>query len=84
VLDADMTALLQALQERNAELIVISERKELLAAAHLGLRLPAGVPEWLAPLVAVVPAQLLAYRLAEARGLSIDQPRGLNKVTETR
>lgn len=84
VLDADMTAMLQALLERGAELIVISDREELVARANLGLQLPTGGPEWLSPLVAVVPAQLLAYRLAEARGLNVDQPRGLNKVTETR
>jgi len=42
------------------------------------------VPEWLSPLTAVLPGQLLALRLTEARGLPVDQPAGVNKVTETR
>ena len=41
------------------------------------------VPEtdWiLAPLLAVVPLQLLAYRIARLRGLNVDQPRNLAKT----
>jgi glutamine---fructose-6-phosphate transaminase (isomerizing) len=34
----------------------------------------------LAPLVAVVPLQLLAYEIATARGLDVDQPRNLAKT----
>jgi glucosamine--fructose-6-phosphate aminotransferase (isomerizing) len=48
-----------------------------------GLRLPQAVPEPLSPLVAIVPGQLLAAHLAEARGYDPDKPRGLNKVTKT-
>jgi glucosamine--fructose-6-phosphate aminotransferase (isomerizing) len=43
-----------------------------------------GVPEWLAPLVAVVPGQVTALRLATLRGLDLDRPAGLTKVTLTR
>ena len=38
---------------------------------------------WLTPLTAVVPAQLLAQRVAEARGVDVDRPGGLSKVTRT-
>lgn len=41
------------------------------------------VPELLSPLVAVVPGQLLAFHVARARGLDPDDPRGIQKVTET-
>jgi glucosamine--fructose-6-phosphate aminotransferase (isomerizing) len=41
------------------------------------------VPEALSPLVAIVPGQLLALHLAQARGFDPDKPRGLNKVTKT-
>ncbi|MEN6479507.1 MAG: SIS domain-containing protein [Anaerolineales bacterium] len=84
VLDADMDAMADALTQLGAELVMISDRDALLARAQLGLRLPQGIPEWLSPIAAVIPAQLLAYRLAVARGLDIDRPRGLHKVTETR
>ena len=40
--------------------------------------------ELLAPLVDILPAQLLAYHLTVARGLDPDNPRGLSKVTVTR
>ncbi len=42
------------------------------------------VAESLSPLVAIVPGQLLACRLAIARGRDPDRPRGLTKVTRTR
>jgi glucosamine--fructose-6-phosphate aminotransferase (isomerizing) len=38
----------------------------------------------LSPLVDILPAQLLAFHLARARGLDPDNPRGLTKVTITR
>jgi glucosamine--fructose-6-phosphate aminotransferase (isomerizing) len=40
-------------------------------------------PEWLSPLCAVIPAQLLAVGAAERRGLDVDRPVGLQKVTRT-
>jgi glucosamine--fructose-6-phosphate aminotransferase (isomerizing) len=36
-------------------------------------------PAWLAPVVAVVPLQLLAYHIAVRRGTDVDQPRNLAK-----
>jgi glucosamine--fructose-6-phosphate aminotransferase (isomerizing) len=42
------------------------------------------VPEWLSPLVAVLPAQALAAVLAARHGADIDRPYGLLKVTRTR
>lgn len=41
------------------------------------------LPEHLAPVASVVPGQLLAESLARRLGLDPDQPRGLNKVTQT-
>jgi glucosamine--fructose-6-phosphate aminotransferase (isomerizing) len=37
-------------------------------------------PSFLSPLLAVVPLQLLAYRIARLRGLNVDQPRNLAKT----
>ncbi|MDK2821884.1 MAG: hypothetical protein PWP31_1849 [Clostridia bacterium] len=37
------------------------------------------VPDWLAPIVTVVPLQLLAYYTAVARGCDVDKPRNLAK-----
>ena len=37
------------------------------------------VPEWLQPLVTVIPLQLLAYHIALLRGCDVDKPRNLAK-----
>jgi glucosamine--fructose-6-phosphate aminotransferase (isomerizing) len=72
------------LKSRGAELIIISDRQDLLAEAVTPLPLPEGVPEWLSPIVAVVPGQLFALRLTLVKGNDPDQPLGLQKVTITR
>lgn len=84
VVAEDVAALVPVVRDHHARLAVISDDESLLASADLALALPRGTPEWLSPLVAVVPGQLLALRLAEERGLDVDRPAGLRKVTETR
>jgi glucosamine--fructose-6-phosphate aminotransferase (isomerizing) len=42
------------------------------------------VAEWLGPAAAIIPAQLLAVGLAERRGVDVDAPFGLSKITLTR
>jgi glucosamine--fructose-6-phosphate aminotransferase (isomerizing) len=79
----DMRAFCATARERGAELIAISDRAEILDAARTTLNLPQRVPEWLSPIVAILPGQLFAAHLAHARGYDPDQPRALHKVTET-
>ncbi len=80
----EMKSFMGTAQERGAELIVISDDDEALALGRVALGLPTGVPEWLSPLCAIVPGQLLAMHLANTRDLDPDRPRALHKVTETR
>lgn len=68
---------------RGAELLIISDRQDLLAEAMTPLSLPADLPEWLSPLVAVVPGQLVALHLTLVKGNDPDRPLGLAKVTIT-
>ena len=75
---ASMQAVIDGLAARGARLLVIGE------AGDAALRLVPGVPEWLSPLVTVIPGQLVALRLAELRGVDVDHPHGLQKVTLTR
>ncbi len=82
---ADLLSLLRRLHgDLKAELLVISDQTEALELAQSPLALPQGIPEWLTPLVAIVPAQLFAYHLTRAKGYNTDQPRIIHKVTETR
>jgi glucosamine--fructose-6-phosphate aminotransferase (isomerizing) len=70
--------------EKGAEVLALSDDEATLAAASVGLRLPSGVPDWLMPIVSIVPAQLFCHHLSLARGLDPAAPRGLSKVTLTR
>jgi len=79
----ELEQLAEELRQLQAELIVISDREELLALAQSPLRLPVPVDEWLSPITAIVPGQLFGYALARVKGLDPDHPRGLRKVTET-
>ena len=80
----DLDGIVALAREREAPLVAISDRPELLDAANVGLPLPANVPEWLSPLVAAIPGQLWALGLSLARGVQPDAPPGLSKVTHTR
>jgi len=77
-----MVELLGRLAGARADLVVLSDSPEALALGA-GVQIPA-TPEWLSPLVAIVPAQLFAYHLALARGLDTEAPRNITKVTLTR
>lgn len=80
---ADMLELAQELRSRGAELLVASDDPAALRLATTALPLAGAVPEWLSPLTAIVPGQLLALHLAQAKGFDPDRPRGLHKVTRT-
>lgn len=80
-----VVALLERLRgDHDADLAVVSDDADALAQARWPLRLPAGTPEWLGPIVSIVVGQLHALHLTRARGLDPEAPRNLNKVTRTR
>src|SRR5207253_985330 len=76
-----METAIAGLAARGARLLVIADDARALGAAETPLPLVPGVPEWLSPLVTVLPGQLVALRLAELRGEDVDRPHGLQKVT---
>jgi len=71
------------LLELGAELIVISDKQDILRHGKVIFNLPKGIPEWLSPIAAVIPGQLFARQLAIEKGYDSDKPEGLSKVTET-
>jgi glutamine---fructose-6-phosphate transaminase (isomerizing) len=79
----DMRALLRDLRQlHGAELFVISDREDALEGAQTGIPLAAS-PEWLAPLTAILPAQIFCSALTAVKGYDPENPRGLSKVTST-
>ena len=73
---------LAAAHARDADVTVIAGEHYAPAPDERRLAVEPG-PEWLSPLCAVVPAQLLAVGAAERRGFDVDRPVGLEKVTRT-
>jgi glucosamine--fructose-6-phosphate aminotransferase (isomerizing) len=84
VLRSMLEQLKELRQALDAELVVISNERRGLSLAKLALSIPGDIPEWLTPLVSILPAQLFAYHLTLAKGLDAERPRGIRKVTETR
>jgi glucosamine--fructose-6-phosphate aminotransferase (isomerizing) len=79
----NIKALVERLETLQAELLVISDEPALLEQAEIAMPLQPQVPEWISPLLTVLPGQLYSLGLAQARGLDPDHPLGLTKVTET-
>ncbi|MBV9028236.1 MAG: glutamine--fructose-6-phosphate transaminase (isomerizing), partial [Candidatus Eremiobacteraeota bacterium] len=66
---------------REAPVIVVGNRDDAEARAAADYLLPVPkVDELLAPIVNIIPLQLLAYHIADLEGKDVDQPRNLAKT----
>lgn len=74
---------LEEVAQRLAPTVIVSPDERVLGRAQLAVQLPAGHPDWSQAILATVPAQAAALRLAERAGVDVDRPHGLNKVTLT-
>jgi glutamine---fructose-6-phosphate transaminase (isomerizing) len=71
----------QEVRARGAQVIAIGTEGSTSLAAHADEVLEVPRTDWmLQPLLAVIPLQLLAYKIARRRGLNVDQPRNLAKT----
>jgi glucosamine--fructose-6-phosphate aminotransferase (isomerizing) len=75
--------LLEDLRGRGVDTVVVSDVAEARALGRWSIPIPGSVPEWLRPVVSILPAQLFAHHVTGARGLDPDEPRYLSKVTRT-
>ncbi len=72
---------MQEVMARHGRVVLVSDAKGVAEAGHGTWKtvvLPE-TPEFLAPIVYAVPAQLIAYHTAVAKGTDVDQPRNLAK-----
>jgi glucosamine--fructose-6-phosphate aminotransferase (isomerizing) len=66
---------------RGAHVVAVATEGDHQVAEHAEEVLYVPRTDWLLqPILAVVPLQLLAYRIARVRGLNVDQPRNLAKT----
>jgi glucosamine--fructose-6-phosphate aminotransferase (isomerizing) len=84
VFETMQRALAHIRNDFGAELVIISNNQSALDIAQTPLVIPQEIPEWLTPLVSIIPAQLFAYHLTLAKGFDTERPRSIRKVTETR
>ena len=75
--------LLHRLNELNADSLSITNDDEVAGLSSRSIRMSAELDEFLSPIPFIIPAQLFAAYLAEAKGLNPDAPRSLAKVTKT-
>jgi glucosamine--fructose-6-phosphate aminotransferase (isomerizing) len=72
---------IQEVRVRGARVIAIATEGDAEIAEHADEVIWVPRTHWmLAPLLAVIPLQLLAYHIARSRGLNVDQPRNLAKT----
>ncbi len=83
VMLAGVKALIERLQELHADTLAITSDLDAAAACTRAIIMPKEIDEFLAPIPYIIPGQLFAALLAEARGLDPDSPRSLSKVTRT-
>ena len=83
VFDSMQNMLKHLKNDLRAELVVVSNSLAALELAEIAIPIPENTPEWLTPLISIIPAQLFAYHLTLAKGYDPEQPRTITKVTET-
>lgn len=75
--------LIRDLRGLHADCLSITNDAEIAAEATNSVRLSSEMDEFLTPIPFIIPAQLFAAHLSEAKGLDPDAPRSLTKVTTT-
>ena len=72
---------MQEVRARGAHVIAIATEGDETVGQHAEETVFVPRTDWiLQPILAVIPLQLLAYRIARLRGLNVDQPRNLAKT----
>jgi glucosamine--fructose-6-phosphate aminotransferase (isomerizing) len=83
LVSADLEAIGRRLTDQGCRVIRLLDGAGDHDDPEATVSLDSGLPEELTPLTLAVVGQLLAHRVALARGIDLDRPRALNKVTRT-
>jgi glutamine---fructose-6-phosphate transaminase (isomerizing) len=75
--------LIERLRELHADTLTITSDPDAANMCTRSILMSADIDEFVAPIPYIVPGQLFAALLAEAKGLDPDSPRSLSKVTRT-
>jgi glucosamine--fructose-6-phosphate aminotransferase (isomerizing) len=75
--------LLDRLHELHADSLTITNDSEIAKRSSRSIMMADHIDEFLSPIPFIVPGQLFAAYLSEAKGLDPDAPRSLAKVTKT-
>jgi glucosamine--fructose-6-phosphate aminotransferase (isomerizing) len=75
--------LLGRLKELYADSLSITNDPEIASLSSRSINMPGQIDEFLSPIPFIIPAQLFAALLSEAKGINPDAPRSLSKVTKT-
>lgn len=79
----DLVTLAQRLKKLHAQTTVISSERAICRLADSSICIREKIDDLFSPIPYIIPAQLFAALLAEAKGLSPDRPRSLKKITRT-
>ena len=77
-----LESLVRRLKQLGADILLFSDLGPL-PPANTALVIPRRIPELWTPIPYIIPAQLFAALLAEAKGLNPDAPRHVKKITQT-
>lgn len=80
----DVADMIEKLKTSDAEIIIVSNNKEVLEMGNSSFEIPQTNNDIISPFYNVVFAQMFACHLSILKGLNPDEPRGLNKVTITK
>jgi len=78
VFDSLLNMIAKLRNEHATELVVISNSKQALSLAQSPIQLP-DMPEWVSPIVSILPAQLFACSLTQVKGYDPEKPRTIQK-----
>ena len=81
--EGDTAEVIDRLSALEARLLIASDDVAVRARGTWSLALPETLPEWLMPIVSIVPGQLHARHVTMAKGGDPEQPRSIRKVTLT-